>query len=135
MIPLRSVKISGHVYNLAVKCQATENTHSVIPQKFSIYRPCIKSKPVALINEIFSKVWYEYFNFIFYLTRRYTTRHLTCNKLPYDQSERKLDFDIKICRKYFICCSNFHLIYNKIFNYISWISLFKQHEKFQYSWS
>jgi hypothetical protein len=36
MIPLRSVKISGHVQNLAVKCQATENTYSkispVIPQ-------------------------------------------------------------------------------------------------------
>jgi hypothetical protein len=25
MIPLRSVKISGHVSNLAVKCHATEN--------------------------------------------------------------------------------------------------------------
>ena len=28
MIPLRSVKISGHFQNLAVKCQATENTYS-----------------------------------------------------------------------------------------------------------
>ena len=47
MIPLRSVKILGHVYNLAVKCQATENTYSknnsVIPQKFSNYRSRIKS--------------------------------------------------------------------------------------------
>ena len=38
MIPLRSVKISGHVSNLAVKCHATENTYSknssVIPKKF-----------------------------------------------------------------------------------------------------
>ena len=36
MIPLRSIKISGHVQNLAVKCQATENTYSknspVIPK-------------------------------------------------------------------------------------------------------
>ena len=30
MIPLRSVKILGHVYNLAVKCQATETTYSKI---------------------------------------------------------------------------------------------------------
>ena len=46
MIPLRSVKISGHVYNLAVKCHATENIYSknssVIPKKFSIFRSCIK---------------------------------------------------------------------------------------------
>ena len=58
--------------------------------------------PVALINEIFSKVWYEYFNFIFYLKRRYITRQLACNKLPFDQPERELDFNIKICSKYFI---------------------------------
>ena len=47
MIPQRSVKISGHVYNLAAKCHATENTYSknssVIPKKFTIYRSCIKS--------------------------------------------------------------------------------------------
>ena len=44
MIPLRSVKISGDVKSLAVKCQAMENTYSknssVIPGKFNIYRSC-----------------------------------------------------------------------------------------------
>ena len=42
MIPLRSVKISGYVSKISVKCRATENTYSknssVIPKKLSIYR-------------------------------------------------------------------------------------------------
>jgi hypothetical protein len=29
MIPLRSVKISGHVYNLAAKCHATEKVENL----------------------------------------------------------------------------------------------------------
>ena len=55
MIPLRSVKISGHVYNLAVKCHATESTYSknnlVIPKKFSMHRSCIKSSIEVLTHK------------------------------------------------------------------------------------
>ena len=55
MIPLRSVKISGDFYSLAVKCQAMENIYSknssVIPGKFNIYRSCIKSSIKVLFKE------------------------------------------------------------------------------------
>ena len=54
MIPLRSIKISGHVQNPAVKCQATENTYSKnSPLSLSIYRSCIKSSiEVLKYNQI-----------------------------------------------------------------------------------
>ena len=69
MIPQRSVKISGHVYNLAVKCHATENTYSknssVILQKFSIYRSCIKSSiEVLKYNEV-HQIWAQNNPYIF----------------------------------------------------------------------
>ena len=61
MIPLRSVKISGHVYNLAVKYEATENTYSknssVIPKKFSLYRSCIKSSIEVLKYNLIHHIW------------------------------------------------------------------------------
>ena len=47
MFPLHSVKISGDIQSLVVKCQAMENIYSknrsVIPGKFNSYRSCIKS--------------------------------------------------------------------------------------------